>query len=106
MPKCLFERATGLYESGTSFDDLPHDPETHIQLTLPEYPDRRTDRWDGATGVRAATAQEITNFNAAKKQVDLLSELIDALIVRTPLTLDDFSTDAQTEITSRKGRRR
>lgn len=104
--KCLFERATGLFIGGTSFDDLPHDPTTHIQLTLPDYPDRRTERWDGSTGVRPAIAQEIADFDDAAKSVDVLSELVDALIARTGLTMTDFSADARTEITDRKARRR
>ena len=87
-------------------DDLPHDAATHIQLTLPDYPDRRTERWDGSTGVRPATAQEISDFDDAAKSVDILSELVDALITRTALTLTDFSTDAREEITARKAQRR
>ncbi len=83
MPRCLFERATGLYEGGTRHDDLPHDTGTHIQLLLPEYPDRRTERWDGAVGVRAATAGELTDFDDAvqdKKAVAALDMAINMAI--------------------------
>ncbi len=65
--KCLFERASGPYIGGTSFDDLPHDSATHIQLTLPDYPDRRTDRWDGASGTRPATPAELDAFDDADR---------------------------------------
>lgn len=68
MPRCLFERASGVYESGAMHNDLPHNPVTHIQLTLSDYPDRRTERWDGAIDVRAATAQELADYDDAKNE--------------------------------------
>ena len=43
--------------------DVTHDPETHIQLTFPDYPDRRIERWDGVGGLRAATALELADFD-------------------------------------------
>ncbi len=63
--KCLFERSTKLFLKGTTRTDIPHDPVTHVQILLPDYPDRRTDRWDGATDIRAATAQELADYDAA-----------------------------------------
>ena len=79
--KCLFERATGLFIGGTSHNDLPHDIATHIQLTLPDYPDRRTERWDGAVGVRPATAQELADFD------DTENEKTASAVLATPLNL-------------------
>lgn len=66
MPRCLFERATGLFAGGTMHDDMAHDTATHVQLTLASYPDRRVHRWDGAAGVRAATSQELADYDAAE----------------------------------------
>ncbi|MDJ0948869.1 MAG: hypothetical protein QNJ94_08105 [Alphaproteobacteria bacterium] len=82
MPKCLFERAAGLFISGTRFDDLPHDPATHLQLELPAYPDRRTERWDGADGVRPATAQELADFDAAELDDQARQELDETKALR------------------------
>lgn len=65
MAKCLFERATGLYVGGTRYDDVPHDPATHVQVDLPDFPDRRTVRWNGLAGVRPATTQEMSDYDAA-----------------------------------------
>lgn len=79
MVKCLFERATGLFSSGTTHDDLPHDPVTHIQLNLPSYPDRRTERWDGGSGVRLATALELDNFDDAAKEKIAAVDLDEAI---------------------------
>lgn len=77
MPKCLFERASGHYVGGTRYDDLPHDPVTHVQLDLPSFPDRRTDRWDGATGVRAATQAELDAFDDATLDMQAKRDLDD-----------------------------
>jgi len=103
--KCLFDRASGLFAGGTSFDDLAHDPATHIQLTLPDYPDPRTERWDGATGTRAATAQELADFDAVEQRkqdisallaagkdtVLVLVELVDWLLANTAIVPTDFT---------------
>ena len=66
MPNCIFDRASGQFIGGAIHDILPHDPATHISIVLADYPDRRRDRWDGAEGVRPATAQELTAYDAAK----------------------------------------
>ena len=105
MPKCLFERATGVYLGGTMHDDLPHDVAIQVQLTLPGYPDRRTERWDGATGLRAATQSELDIFDAtlarardikslreAGKDIALvLTELVDWQLANTAMQAADFT---------------
>ena len=105
MVRCLFERSSGLYESGTRFDDIEHDPATHIQLDLPDYPDRRTERWDGLTSIRQATAQELADFDAiiqtdadittlreAGKDIALvLTELVDWQLANTTMEPSDFT---------------
>ena len=76
MPKCLFERATGLYTGSYAMrDDLAHDEATHIQLTLPDVPNRRTERWDGALDVRDATAQELADFDDADRDTRAAADL-------------------------------
>ncbi len=68
MPHCIFDRSTGQFVGGAIHDILPHDLATHISIDLPNYPDRRGDRWDGATGIRPATAQELAAYDAAKAE--------------------------------------
>lgn len=85
MPKCLFERATGLYSGGTRYDDVPHDPATQVQVELQNFPDRRAERWDGATGVRPATAQELADYDAAQKDVEAKA-LVDAPALQAAMT--------------------
>ena len=63
MPKCVFDRATNFFVSGVRWGNAAHDPVTHIQIELPEFPDPVAQRWDGGTGVRDATAQEIADFD-------------------------------------------
>ncbi len=82
MPKCLFDRNTGLFVSGTRFDDVPHDPATHIQIELRGFPDRRGERWDGAQDVRPATAQEIADFETAEMEERARAELDDARMLK------------------------
>ncbi len=107
--RCVFERSSGLYTDGSSHDDMDHNPITHIQLTLPEYPDRRTQRWDGADGVRDATAQELSDFDdvAQRKQdikmlaergkdvVLVLVETVDWLLDNTAMVPGDFTADVR-----------
>ncbi len=97
--KCLFERATGLFVSGTSHDDLPHDTATHIQLTLSDYPDRRSERWNGAAGTRAATAQELADFDDAGAETRAMAEIdglkgLKALAVETLIEINALRTNA------------
>lgn len=74
MPKCLFEKATGKFVSGSMYDDFSHDSALYIQLTLADYP-APTQVWDGATGVRNLTNQELTD----KAALDLDAEATKAV---------------------------
>ena len=80
MGKALFERATKLYTGNFSrWDDITHDPATQVQITLPSHPDRRTERWDGAAGTRAATAQELADYDDADRDARAAADLDAAL---------------------------
>lgn len=68
MAKCIFDKATGQFINGARWDALPFDAATQVMLDLPDFPDVRTQRWDGATGVRNATPAELTAYDTA--QVD------------------------------------
>ncbi len=83
MVKCLFDRISKLFKTGQR-NDIPHDPVTHIQIELADFPDKRTDRWDDGTGIRAATQQELDDFDAAdvekRAEGDLNTPLNKALL--------------------------
>lgn len=82
MPNCLFRKSDGKFIGGAMNDQIAHDPATHVQLSLPVYPDRRAERWDGQTGVRAATAQEIVDHDDVEAQRDLDAEFVGSKIGR------------------------
>ena len=93
MPWCIFDRNTGVFVSGTRYDQLPHDPAVYVQIELPEFPDPALTRWDGASGVRPATPLERANHidsqktAAARTQID--SEFLRAV---TRALLDEIDT--------------
>jgi hypothetical protein len=99
MPQCLFDRATLLFVGGSMFDQIPHDEATHIQITLATYPDLRTDRWDGATGVRPATGAELAAFDDAQKtaQADLTpNKLLLAAVTYLTARINELRTQPTT----------
>jgi hypothetical protein len=70
MPYCLFDRTTARYVGGILWDPPSFDPATHVLLILPAYPDREAERWDGATGVRPATPEELAAALAAARDLE------------------------------------
>lgn len=70
MPKCLFDRASGLFVASAAWDDLPHDDAVQVQISLTFTPDPRTQRWDGGAGVRPATLQEQGQYDTQQKNAD------------------------------------
>ena len=73
MGYALFDKATGLYANKwTRYDLIPHSTGTHVQIETDTVPDERTDRWDGDTGIRPATAQELIDYDAAKDDDEVL----------------------------------
>ena len=69
MIRCIFEQASGLYLRGARHDEPAYDGGTEVLLTLDRdtFPDARTERWDGATGTRAATTGEMDAYDDAVK---------------------------------------
>lgn len=65
MPKCQFEISTGKFISGCMYDNIQHDPTKHVVIELPSYPDPRLHRLNASKdGIRDATAQELSDFDA------------------------------------------
>ncbi len=67
MPRALFDKVGKQYAGRwANLDPIPHDPATQVVIEdVASPPSKRTDRWDGATSVRAATAPEIAVFDRA-----------------------------------------
>lgn len=66
MGTAVFVRADSRLKSWSRWDDIPHDDGIEVKLTLSSSPNRETDRWDGATGVRPATQPELDAAKDAK----------------------------------------
>lgn len=101
--KCLFRRSDGMFVGGNRYDGIPHDPASHVQLDLSDYPDRRTERWDGAIGVRVATAQEISDFDDVEADTKAASDFdetkaLKALVIWLAGKLGVTPAQARTEI--------
>jgi hypothetical protein len=102
MIRCLFERSTLLFVSGLRYDDIPHDPATHVQIVLDRetFPNRRTERWDGAAGIRPATPAEIATFDdqqeTTQAQADVDQRVLRAVITYLVQRLNELRTQPAT----------
>jgi hypothetical protein len=61
---CIFNKANGRFISGGFDGQRSIDPATEVLIVLSQYPDRKLERWNGADGVRLATAQELADTEA------------------------------------------
>ena len=95
MGQAIFERANAQFADQWSRWRVPaHDSGTHISIEADATPNARTDDWDGATGIRVATQQELDDFDAAKLDRESTSQ------VNTPInkTLLDLLLDLETRL--------
>ena len=102
MFKWVYDLATNEFLSGGPFDQN-FDAGTRGQVTLKRNPDRRLERHDGAGGIRPATAQEITDYDAGQANEQSLSrfdneKLVKALAIWTAGKLNVPLGQAKTEI--------
>lgn len=65
MVWCVFN-SDGEYLRGLARTQPEHDPATEVVVQLPDYPDRRRQRWSGAALVDATQAQ-LDAYDAAEK---------------------------------------
>jgi hypothetical protein len=82
----VYEIATGQFIFGGPCEVTPGAGQAAVKL--PRNPKPRTERYDGAGGIRAATAQEITNYDTAQANEQSLSrfdgeKLVKALAIWT-----------------------
>ena len=100
MGQAIFERSTNLFSGNHNLHKIPvHDTGTHINITVAGKPDARADRWDGATGIRAATAQEMADYDAAAADTEATREIDDmkavkALATETLIEINRIATAA------------
>jgi hypothetical protein len=81
MGFCICNRSTLLIRSWeANAQHQPHDPATEVVVEANAPPDFHTQRWNGATGLRAATAQELTEFDAAKADSEAQGRVDDKLM--------------------------
>ncbi len=77
MPiKAIFRRSDSLYLRGflaLHNEASVFNPVTEVEIILTAYPGARADRWNGGTGIRAATAAEITDFDTTKAAEEVAS---------------------------------
>lgn len=65
MFKWIYDLISGEFLYGGPFDG-PYDPSTQGVVKLPRNPNVRMERYDGAAGIRPASAQEISNYDASR----------------------------------------
>lgn len=99
MPQCLFERSTGIFVGGASYDTPSFNPATHVLLVLLSYPNPRTQRWNGAVGVRDASPAEMAAYDDRIKELLALDNVDSAhikAVTRAVLDEIDFRHPSQT----------
>jgi hypothetical protein len=69
MPFCVFDKTTRVFLGGIQWTPPAFDAATQVLVELPAYPSE-TERWDGATGVRPATPQELAASLAAARDLE------------------------------------
>jgi len=70
MGKVLCEKATGKVVSFLRHQAHTFDLATHIEVDADDVPDVETQVWDGTTGLRPKTAQELADEATAKLDED------------------------------------
>ena len=84
MLNCVFSRATFRFLRGARDAPVSFSPATEasIQLDRPNWPDHRSELWDGVTGIRTATAQELVDYDTALRDLDKQREFDGAKMLK------------------------
>lgn len=106
MPYAVFNKDTKRMRAWHRHAPPPeYDPAQEVLVEVPGDVDHRTERWDGASGVRPATAQEIADYDAEQLDAEALAQVdgqkaIKALVIWTAGRLGISASAARTEILS------
>lgn len=73
MGTAIFDKTTKLVTTFVEIGTPDYDSQTHIAIETEVSPELRTKRWDDATGIRDATAQELIDYDAAKTAAEGLA---------------------------------
>lgn len=79
---CIFNKASGIFVTGSFEKARTFDPATEVLLIRSEFPDRVNDRWDGAGDIRPATAQEKEDARLVKVDKQAKHELEELKVFR------------------------
>jgi hypothetical protein len=101
MFQWVYDSTTGLFIAGGPCEMIPLAGQAIVRL--PRNPKPRTERYDGAGGIRAATAQEITDYDTAQVTAQSLGrfdneKLVKALAIWTAGKLNVPLNTAKQEI--------
>lgn len=77
----VYDRTTNEFLFGGSYDPAIN-PALHGVATVIRHPNARLERYDGTGGIRPATAQEITNYDAARVTEQSLSRFDNEKLVK------------------------
>ena len=102
MFKWVYRQSNNEFLHGGPYEP-PFDSGTQGLVELSRHPDPRTERYDGVGGIRPATAQEITDYDAGQANEQSLSrfdneKLVKALAIWTAGKLSVPPNTAKAEI--------
>tara|TARA_Y100000310_G_scaffold216969_2_gene218047 strand:+ start:1017 stop:1412 length:396 start_codon:yes stop_codon:yes gene_type:complete len=93
MINAIFDRTTKLYLRAARWDVPEHDDATEILVELPEMPNGAKVVWDGAAGVKNATAGQKTAYSQANPPALEINRLGEILVAKGLLEQDDLIGD-------------
>lgn len=102
MAFAVVDKSTGEIVHATTWTPIDHDSATQFQLQLSALPDSRTQRWDGSAGVRAATPQEISEYDAAHPPDTTIKDII--TVVADDSATPQEKADAKAHLLARRNR--
>jgi hypothetical protein len=102
MFRWLYDLATNMFLAGGPCE-VSANPITQGVVLLSRHPDPRTERYDGAGGIRPATVQEVADYDATQKTAQTAAEfdaekLVKALAIWTAQKLNIPLPQAKQEI--------
>jgi hypothetical protein len=79
--KWVYDISTDAFICGGPYEPVCN-PVTQRIVELSHHPDPRTERYDGAGGIRPATAEEVSDYDVAQKDAQSLSRFDDEQLVK------------------------